>query len=254
MRCQTRLQTKESNGKLSGHFISSPLTDRNARVLSGPMGVGSSLQTDDFMTLVNDISHIITCLYRLSIAIRDPVPRDMVYKLASIDVSYLEPWDVQHISNKFPKAPDFLIERLGKANTKRRQLLRYHQQHHDKIARYIDLPPQDDLKPLHLKKRSYNEMDDLYPKTKGPGTVSTALKSQITVSTIKPKEERPVIHEGGSDAGHSPTSYATSTNAILQRSIHIPPPPNFDAAYDGLPFECPYCFTLVTIDNMRSWR
>jgi len=218
------------------------------------MDIHSSLPADDFMTLINDISHIITCLYKLFIAIRDPAPRDILHKLASIDVSHFELWDVQHISNKFLLAPDFLAQRLGKANTKRRQLLRYRQQHHNKIARYIDLPPQDSLEPLQLKKRNYNEMNDPYLEAKGPGTVSTALKSQTTVSTVKPKEVRPVIHEGGSDAGHSQTSYATSNDSAQHRRIHVPPPPNFDAAYDGQPFECPYCATLITLDSMRSWR
>lgn len=232
------------------------LEDEGVPSASEPMDADSPPQSDGFITLINDIAHIITCLYKLFITIRNPVPRDMLHKLASIDVSHFEFWDIQHILNKFRLAPDFLIRRLGKANTKRRQLLKYHQQHHDTIARYVDLPPQDDLEPLQLRKpkRNYSEIDDPYLKAKGPGTVSTTLKSQTTVSTIKPKEVRPVIHEGGSDAGHSQTSYATSIDSTHVRSIHVPPPPGFDVAYDGQPFECPYCFTLITLDNMRSWR
>ena len=98
------------------------------------------------------------------------------------------------------------------------------------------------------------EMDNPYLKITGPGTVSPALKSPTTVSTIKQKGMRPVIHEGGSDTGHSQISYASSTNLIQPRSIHVAPPPSFDTADDGRPFECPYCFTLIALDNMRYWR
>jgi hypothetical protein len=36
---------------------------------------------------------------------------------SSIDVSYFEKFDIQHMHGKFPHASGYLIERLGQANT-----------------------------------------------------------------------------------------------------------------------------------------
>jgi len=203
------------------------------------------------MSLVNDISHIITCLYRLFIAIRNPVPPDRLRKLASIDVSHLESRDIKHISEHFPRVPGYLLERLKKANTKRRQLLRYYQLHHDKLARFVDLPPQDNLGPPTTHQIvNHDELSDAYPvPPEGP---CTELKPRTTLSTVIPNEMRPEIHDRRSaDAGHDGSPTSTQQTTI---HAHVPPPPNFNAAYSGQPFECPYCFTLITLDNMRSWK
>ncbi|KAF8417853.1 hypothetical protein EV426DRAFT_515588, partial [Tirmania nivea] len=177
------------------------------------------------MALVNDISHIITCLYKLFIAIRNPAPPDRLQKLAmSIEDSQSESRDFKYLAKNFQLTPDYLLERLRKGNTKRRQLLRYYQLHHNKLARFVDLPSQDDLKPTPPIRLIFWQHDDIADSCpispEEPGTVSTALKQQSTPQT----------------------------------SVRIPPPPNFDAAYNGQPFECPYCFTLITLDNMRSWK
>ena len=215
-------------------------------------------ENSEYLAFVKDVSHIITCLCKLFIAIRNPVPRDRLHKLASIDVSRFEYWDRQHISNKFPAAPKYLVERLGKANTKRRQMLKYYMQHHGKITRYIDLVGFDDFGPSMQRDDVASTSQPSKGDTKAPSTVSTTLNSQTTVSTIKPqlKSQQFVINEAGSDTGHSQTSYATSTNtsSTQQGRIDIPPPPNFNAAYDGQPFECPYCYTFVILDNLRSWK
>ncbi|KAI5800957.1 hypothetical protein FPQ18DRAFT_63955 [Pyronema domesticum] len=55
--------------------------------------------------------------------------------MEKIDMSFFEPFDIEHVSNKFQLGDEYryLLERLGKANTKRRQLLKYHYDHHEKI-------------------------------------------------------------------------------------------------------------------------
>lgn len=83
-----------------------------------------------------EISHIITYFYRTSIIIKSPVSIDRVEKMESINVSQFEPFDIDHIRNKYQldDKHQYLIERLGKANTKRRQLLKYHEKHHDRMV------------------------------------------------------------------------------------------------------------------------
>jgi len=169
------------------------------------------------MSLVNDISHIITCLYKLYIAIRNPVPPDRLHKLAAIDVSHFESKDIKHLSKIFPLAPSYVLERLRRGNTKRRQLLRYYQLYYNKLTHFVDLSTQDDVKPtpsIQLVKR-HDEMANTCPTPpEGPGTAPTKLKPRITPSTGIPNEVGPEIHEGDSvGASHScyQTSYATLT-------------------------------------------
>ena len=213
------------------------------------------------MALINDISHIITCLYKLSIPIRNPVPPGRLRKLAAIDVSHLESKDIEHLSKNFPLAPVYALERLRKGNTKRRQLFKYYQLYHDKLARYVDLPPQDDAKStpsFQLVKQNHGDTAGTCPTPpKEPGT--TTLEPQTTPSTDISNEVRPEIHEGGSaGTSHSccPASDATLTftNPNQPTSDHVPPPPNVDSAYTGQPFECPYCCTLIALDSMRAWK
>jgi hypothetical protein len=211
-----------------------------------------------------DITHVITCLYEFSITIRNPAPRDRLEKCSSIDVSHFEPFDIQHVSHKFPSAEMYLVERLGKANTRRRQLLRYHEKHHHKIAHQ----PVNNAIPTSLpallgdKKKNYQEdvaqgvenaTAEALVQLKGPGTVTTARKTQTTVSTYVPREQDTQL-DACSDTDHSETSYASSANPAGGRHlIQVPPPPDQDNAFDRKPFECPYCYAIISVSGAKSW-
>lgn len=51
-----------------------------------------------------DIVDIVDCLYKLSITIRNPSPHDRLVKAASVNTSFYEQWDINHVKNKFPAA------------------------------------------------------------------------------------------------------------------------------------------------------
>lgn len=193
-----------------------------------------------------DISHIITCLYKFSIATRNPTPRDRLEKCASIDVSYFEAFDIQHAAEKFPSLEKnhYLIQRLGKANTRRRQLLKYHEKHHEKIVGHGGPTPE-----AHTK-----EEDDQSDSASAIHTIAQTL-TDTTVSTyVPPEDSSPAIDfdfsDNLSEGEFSQTSYASSTGGM--GSLRVPNPPGEDA-FDGMPFECPYCFVLTVHDNRRSW-
>ena len=224
-------------------------------------------ELSELESLVSDIMHIITCLYKFSITIQNPAPKERLHKIAHIDVSYFEPWDIKHIEEKFrPVDPqnnfrvaNYLSARLGQANTKRRQLLKYRQTHHNKIALYID-------DPLPLKgAMERNESKLVTPNTeygsfmapeKIPGlekasTVYTTSKSETTLSTVKIELLRPVEIQRDEDQ-LSQTSYATSINHTMR--TWVPSPPNEITALQGEPFECPYCFTITKIRDRHDWK
>lgn len=211
-----------------------------------------------------EVNQVISCLYRFSIAIRNPTPRDRLQKYAAIDVSHYEFFDIQHASHKFPKAEKYLIDRLGKANSRRRQLLKYHEKHHKKLAQYINLPPARPWDTPEVSRPNHNEaasggrgfLDENYQglqgrhsnSRKGPATIATTANTQTTISTYV----GPSDNEVGSDDGQSQTSYATSVTVGTASKLRVPPPKP-DSTFSGKPFECPYCFSITILRDSRSW-
>lgn len=219
--------------------------------------------TTELQERFKEVGHVITCLYRFSISIRSPAQRDRLEKCASIDVSHYEFYDIQHASNKFPGVEQFLLDRLGKANSRRRQLLIYHQKHHHKITRYIDLPvdvnmgPHSDVGKLeHIEKQDFTGVDENQGLQNrllnlGDGTIATTMNTQTTVSTFVLGPGREL--DTNSDDGRSQTSYATSSGDDTRSTLRVPPPPEAASALDGEPFQCPYCYTIIGINGSRAW-
>ena len=224
-------------------------------------------ELSDFEHSVLDITHIITCLYKLSIVIQNPAPKERLHKIARINVSYFEDWDIKHIKEKFCQEPqgdfrvaNYLSERLGKANTKRRQLLRYYEAHHQKIAKHIDDPSPSKI--VHGPTSIPTPATTTVGSTTVPEDISkdlerrtslytTTTDSQTTVPTIK-VQLYPAIEDAQGEDRLSQTSYATSTNNRMR--IRVPPPPDEIEAFDSMPFECPYCFTITTVKGRQDWK
>ncbi|KAF8244139.1 hypothetical protein K440DRAFT_25588 [Wilcoxina mikolae CBS 423.85] len=186
---------------------------------------------------VREISHIITCFYRFSIAIQNPAPTDRLQKCSSIDFSAYEAFDIRHISEKLPILGDsYLVDRLGRANTRRRQLLEYHRRHHQKIA-------------------CYNDGNDDGEKSLADG--STHSDMQTTVSTLLPRDVEPSDLEDTeldtrSESELSRTSYASSVGGL--EGLRVPDPPKEALTSSETPFECPYCFSMVAVSNIIDWK
>ena len=105
---------------------------------------------------MGDIHDIISSLYDISLTIRSPAHRDRLLKASSIDLSHYQKWDRMHIEHKFPKADPNLLERLARANCRRRQQFKYLEKHHYKLALGLDiyLPPEKVPKPSEDKKNN----------------------------------------------------------------------------------------------------
>lgn len=213
-----------------------------------------------FSEFLVDIAHIVTCLFEFSIATKNPAPRDRLEKYSQIPVKHFEIFDVSHAKHKFPECQEStLIERLGKANTRRRQMLRYYKEHHERIV-----GPQEFYVLTSIPKISdgVKTMDNqpLAPKSvlsapdpDGSKSVVTKI-SQTTVSTyVQRIIEKTDKH---SDTEVSQTSYATSAGGS-EATLHllrVPPPLNPDESLEGDPFQCPYCYELVKITSQYAWK
>jgi hypothetical protein len=162
-----------------------------------------------------------------------------------------ERFDIEHISNKYQLGEDYqyLIGRLGKANIKRRQLLKYHNEHHEKIVgRRVAVGDtasgEGELDPGPLADVGEDDFFSEAP-TDMRTTVSTVYSASINVVEVAP-----VDLDSRSEAGFSVTSYASSATAN-SGSLRVPPPP---PGFDKGPFQCPYCYIIVETENRASWK
>jgi hypothetical protein len=213
---------------------------------------------DRLQESLQEVTHIITCLYKLSIAIRNPAPRDKLEKFSSIDVSHYEQFDIAHVSSKFPDAEKFLQERFGRANTQRRQFLKYYKMQHKKIAAYHLLQPiqssamrtsflPDDPAPTGLD----HQLSTI--KTSTPDAATTTPTDAAVTSANNPRK-RPEIHDSHSNASHSVAPFAPPEGSKVGSplSVRVPPPPNQEDAYKT-PFQCPYCYSVISISQEVLW-
>jgi len=215
-----------------------------------------------------DIADVITCLYEFAVTIRNPAPRDRLEKCRDIDVSHYEFYDLQHVENKFRGAEKYLTDRLGRANTRRRQLLEYYRIHHEKIAgRYPGVPIEEASTILKLQQdrniqndgnifgiSRQDEEKEIWHEPRGsmssPPTIALTTKTQTTVSIITQRETQ--TSDAYSDTDQSQTSYA-STASGDEKILRVPPPPDQESAYDGKPFLCAYCHQIIQVTGWHSW-
>ncbi|KAI5816525.1 hypothetical protein BZA77DRAFT_353761 [Pyronema omphalodes] len=229
-------------------------------------------EEDVITATADEVGHSISSLFRLTANIQNLASRDRMERIERIDVSAFGPYDINHVRDKYGLADDaqYLIERLGKANTKRRQLLKYNEQHHDKIAgRRRD----DTGNPGDTDSTTGDKADHQDVKGKGVdfqdvvgfaeedysvGEASTTM--QTIVSTVY-EGNVPTSYEyherdddARSETGFTETSYATSVGPTSSSDkLRVPAPPN---GYSDEPFQCPYCFKIVTHEgsNYMSWQ
>ena len=203
--------------------------------------------------VMGDIHEIISSLYEISLTIRNAAPRDRLLKAAAIDVSHFQKWDRMHIEHKFPKANPVLIERLAQANCRRRQHFKYLEKHHYKLALGLDTYlPQEKAPKLSEDKKKYGfdkTIVEIGPRSVASSMPATAVtkNTQTTVATFREIEKDPDTEEALSE-----TSSAASEGTSDGRELPIPAPPK--GALGGEPFECPYCFEIMRISSVLTWR
>jgi hypothetical protein len=89
---------------------------------------------------LGEAQEIISCLMRISMALRNPARNDQVRYAATTSQVAQSYWaaDTAHVRDKFPKLADTLAERLGMSISLHRQYLKYREEHNDKMVQGID--------------------------------------------------------------------------------------------------------------------
>lgn len=173
------------------------------------------------------VAILIDCLFQMSILIRKPAQRDARIESTMAEVGAFEPFDRHHVRNKFPRAEEHLVIRLGKANTRRRQYFRYREHHAMKLTQRID----EAVGGLSL----------------GDEGNSAILSNTLATSFPDPNID---FDDRVSDSGSSQISFAPTLTS--GGAITIPAPPG--ASRIGTLFECPYCYYFIKIQSEESWN
>lgn len=207
------------------------------------------------------ITKIIANLYKLSTMIRKGnVSHDRLLKSSKIDVSYYEPYDLQHAKNRFPLASAELTDRMGKFISRRRQYLKYREKHHEKLS--VLFPASGSTEDYPRKHEEILKMDVMalsrdptvqHSTAQGTGGRNpTSVIQSTNASTLIPsKLPEPVdLDVDAYSEADTQTSHATSVTG--EEKLRVPPPP--ESSRDGRDFECPYCYTICRLNGNEEWQ
>ena len=178
----------------------------------------------------------INCLFQMSMLVRKPAQHDVYLGSKRADVAAFEPFDYNHVREKYPKADDALAKRLGKAITRRRKYLKYRERHATKLRQGISK-----VDPGARDFQDFNEREIMTLGTRG-------ILSDTIVTDFEQRNTD--FDDKSSNTGISQTSYAPTL--LSGGNVAIPRPPK--TSLGGVPFECPYCFYVITVDGTRSWN
>lgn len=213
-------------------------------------------ELSEIREIFESIQDAINNLFRYSIIIRNNTNRDRYARAAAAAIGspFSDEFDIQHVRHKFPalqsKKREWLIERLGKATTQRRQYLRYCRSHHDKTWQEPSSKAGPDIARSNEQK-SQAPMR-LMPSSQSDFSKPTSTLAPTQASTLLLTAGQ-VIGEEGFEETQSQTSYATSTDdESNNHALHVI---QLEDVSRGLRhFECPYCWQIQTSRNQKAWK
>ena len=163
----------------------------------------------------------ITNLLKITALIRHNPDRDPWKRILALPEWYTRP-DVDNATMKYPKlgTSPWLADRLGLANSRRRQYFRTREEHIAKLGR-------------PLKDQGQIEEE----------TAPTTYQGNPKVTFSK-------IQDAGSDVAPSDTDFATEFGTDIATKMSIPPPPP-DLGTKGA--ECTLCHNIIFI-SPNAWK
>ena len=215
----------------------------------------------ELQQLLQSISSIIGDLYKLSIITRKGnLNGDRLLKSSKVNVAFYETFDIEHTRNKFPSANDTLVERLGKAISKRRQYLKYREQHHEKLSVprqntfAADQPiDQDRSLPLIETKASSRVQTRQQPSERGSGKAISHSHGVSTIaSTFVPPDHQDTAEVNVDVYSESSSVSSHQSSTIGDERPRLPPIPQ--ASERSREFECPYCHTICRLAGTEDWQ
>ncbi|KAH7380244.1 hypothetical protein DE146DRAFT_624784, partial [Phaeosphaeria sp. MPI-PUGE-AT-0046c] len=218
------------------------LSDSESDVSETDLATPDDEASTELAQLASNMTEINSCLMRLSLAIRNPAPHDQFKESRQIDVTHFEAFDIEHVRGKFPSASEYLVLRLGKAISRRRQYLRYREEHRKKLEQGLPVQPL----PQEIESTQDAVRTPTAPSEKIESTVASSIPLAVKASISSSNLDEIDYYEDTL----SQTSYASSNND----SSKLRPPPLPEAGQDGDPFECPLCFRFTSVRQTPAWH
>ncbi|KAJ5515112.1 Zinc finger C2H2 [Penicillium fimorum] len=180
----------------------------------------------EMQSIYHALRDTINNLFKMSMVIRQPAPHDRLLGTKRSDTDFYEPYDRGHVMEKYPQAGEDILNRLGLAISQRRAVMRCRERHRIKPGQGLNhvIVDQVDGQSAIISDTVATELME----------VSLAERNDLELLIVA-----------------SQTSYAQTILKGAEGTTMLPSPPKDSA--DGAPFECPYCFVIITIANRRAW-
>lgn len=215
----------------------------------------SASEDDDREELLDCVSKSISTLFKVSVIIRKATHRDRYARAAASDHSPIDPtYDIAHVRENFPKVGTkksfWLAERLGRANTQRRQFLRYCRNHKEKLA-YSSAQYSEKKLADNSKKRRHHSPDNDEGLNVMDSQSRCAPTSASTLKTVHAIDATAEIEYIATD-NLSQTSFTPTVTERAEEDLTVVP---LEDVSGGNPeFECPYCYQIQRNITERRWR
>ena len=180
---------------------------------------------------------------------RDRHAKSYVAKGAKFDNHY----DVEHVKQKFEasRAPLWLLERLGKANTMRRQFFRYCRTHREQLAHTTITP-----KGHSEAHKEVIGIDISLSHLEMATIVTNITASRLSAVQTEASSLGPINLAAAEDAFDDTLSSSTFATSVERgdHTSHLAVPPLDEFSAPGMPFECPYCLTIQRFNGQAGWK
>lgn len=181
------------------------------------------------------------------------MPVDRLLKASKIPVAHFQALDANYVEECFPNASPTLKQRLAEAITRRRQLLKYYEQHHAKLAGHIEQQEEvgeesDLLSQTQPMAAVISESAD--PLSNLTATVTArSIQASTKATTFVPPEDDQTMEV--MSESETVSSFALSEGG--RERVRIPPRPYNQEDEEQGPFRCPFCFHLVEVRSSKAW-
>ena len=247
--------SKESNPEDSG------VTAQDEAMLLEVLGL-ADIGDDGYQIseVCTSIADDVGRLMKIGMLIGKSTARDRYARaLASAREKFEHIYDVGHVIEKFQgsTAQPWLLERLGKAITMRRQYLKYAREHRSRME-HVDRVAEDE--PLSHRLTSSVPRSQHTPSIQAqiPPYTATVL-SHGTRPSLMPTSASTVMITPLIDVGspmEDDKSGTTTASSIFdetaENALQVPQLTQFGPI--NYAFQCPYCPTLQKFSSQRAWR
>lgn len=207
---------------------------------------------NELAELLAEAADSITGLFKVSMILRRPEAIDRHSKTTTIG-KYDRHYGKDYIWHKVPflrkenSGDEWLIERLGEANTRRREYFSYCEKHHGRLS-YVPAPDNRDTGAVSGEKEEIPKVR-MIPITRSVATsdLPPSLLAPTTATTFDENWQR----DDEVDT-RSQTSYSMSISSGVEAAMRIPSQPK--ASINGKQFECPFCFTIQMVKDTDAWK